>query len=474
MSNSSESPKKLVIIGLDCAEPSLVFDRLASSLPTFRKLAAAGFAARLRSTDPPVTIPAWISMLTAKDPGQLGLYGIRNRISYEYDSLRVSTSNDVHVPHVWDVMSDHGKTSLLVGVPQTWPVKPLNGDCIAGIPAPNTHRSFTWPESLKDELLRRIPGYRVDIGNFRSMSPYDLADNLFSMTRSRFAAFRYLLKTRPRDFAMMVEIALDRLHHAFWHYWDPTHPLHIPGSPFQDTIPSYYDMLDTEIAHTLAMLPSDCGVLIVSDHGAQAMQGGVRINHWLMQQGYLTLNHAPNMESPLEADMINFQKTTAWGEGGYFGRIFLNVAGREPNGIVSQTEYENVRNKLATHLETMVGPDGKPLGNRVLFPDRHYAESNGIPPDLIVYFGELAWRSLGGVGPNPESFCDGLFTRRNDRGPDGANHNFDGICIGNFNFKTPSAAGTFDAPGSLNITSVASEILHYFDIKPIVTKNTNI
>jgi predicted AlkP superfamily phosphohydrolase/phosphomutase len=474
MISPAESRPKLIVFGLDCAEPSLVFNRLAPSLPTFRKLAEGGFTARLRSTDPPVTIPAWATLTTGRDPGQLGLYGIRNRVSYEYDSLRVSTSNDIHVKHVWDILADHGNTSVLVGIPQTWPVKTLNGACIAGIPAPDTRRSFTWPESLRDDLLQHIPGYEIDIGHFRSMSPQELVNQLFSITRARFAAFRYLMKTRVWDFAMMVEIALDRLHHAFWHFMDSTHPLYIPGSPFQDTIPAYYDMLDTEIAHTMAMLPSDCGILIVSDHGAQPMLGGVRINHWLMQQGYLTLSHIPETESPLQAGMINLQKTTAWGEGGYFGRIFLNVKGREPAGIIAPSDYENMRNKLAAQLEAMVGPDDKPLGNRVLFPDRHYSESNGIPPDLIVYFGELAWRSLGGVGPNPESFCDGLFTQRNDRGPDGANHDFDGICIGNFKFKTPFSTGTFDAPGRLNITSVASEILHYFDIKPIVTKNTRI
>lgn len=60
--------------------------------------------------------------------------------------------------------------------------------------------------------------------------------------------------------------------------------------------------------------------------------------------------------------------TRVWGAGGYYGRIFLNVRGREPQGVILPADYERVRTNLAARLEAMPGPDGRPLGNRVFVP----------------------------------------------------------------------------------------------------------
>ncbi|MGQ9481090.1 hypothetical protein [Chloroflexus sp.] len=64
----------------------------------------------------------------------------------------------------------------------------------------------------------------------------------------------------------------------------------------------------------------------------------------------------------------------------------------------------------------MSGADGRPLGNRVFVPEHLYRAVRGVAPDLIVYFGDLAWRIMVIVGG------DGLFTRENSTGPDDANH----------------------------------------------------
>jgi predicted AlkP superfamily phosphohydrolase/phosphomutase len=74
---------KVLVIGLDCAEPSLVFDRYFNVLPHLKRLINTGVFARMRSSDPPITVPAWAVMMTGKDPGQLGFYGFRNRNSHD-------------------------------------------------------------------------------------------------------------------------------------------------------------------------------------------------------------------------------------------------------------------------------------------------------------------------------------------------------------------------------------------------------
>ena len=74
-------------------------------------------------------------------------------------------------------------------------------------------------------------------------------------------------------------------------------------------------------------------------------------------------------------------------------------------------------------LEAMCGPDEKLLGNRILKPEEIYATVGGVAPDLIAYFGDLHWRSVGLVG------CEGVFASENDTGPDEANHDYDGVFI---------------------------------------------
>ena len=74
----------------------------------------------------------------------------------------------------------------------------------------------------------------------------------------------------------------------------------------------------------------------------------------------------------------------------------------------------------------MTGPDGSVLGTRVIKPQEVYAEVRGVAPDLIVYFGDLEWRSVGTLGA---ATVDGMFTYENDTGPDGANHDRTGVFV---------------------------------------------
>ena len=99
------------------------------------------------------------------------------------------------------------------------------------------------------------------------------------------------------------------------------------------------------------------------------------------------------------------------------------MRGREPEGVVEPSRYEEVRDGLVEKLETMPGPDGGLLGTRAYRPQDVYPEVRGVAPDLIVYFGDLEWRSVGQVGTGQ------VFTYENDTGPDGANHDRNGVFV---------------------------------------------
>ena len=81
---------KVMIIGLDCAEPSLVFDRWRDELPALDGLIDAGAWGRLTSVIPPITVPAWSCMMSSRTPGDLGVYGFRNRSDHSYDGLYIA------------------------------------------------------------------------------------------------------------------------------------------------------------------------------------------------------------------------------------------------------------------------------------------------------------------------------------------------------------------------------------------------
>ena len=95
------------------------------------------------------------------------------------------------------------------------------------------------------------------------------------MTDKRFALARHLLTTKPWDFFMMVEMGTDRVHHAFWQYMDPAHHRYEPGNPYESVIADYYEHVDRKVGELLEVIPDDAYVLVVSDHGAQCMEGGI-------------------------------------------------------------------------------------------------------------------------------------------------------------------------------------------------------
>lgn len=444
---------RLAVIGLDCATPQLVFERFRDELPNLSRLMAGGIYGDLESCHPPITVPAWTCMLSSRDPGELGFYGFRNRRDRSYDGYRVVNSSAVHVRRVWDYLGDKGLRSILLGVPQTYPPRPINGEMVTCFLTPSTREEFTYPPALRREVDEVAGGYILDAEGFRTDNKQAIADQIFEMTRRRFRVARHLVTQHPWDFFMMVEMGPDRIHHGFWKYFDPSHPKHEPGSEWAHIIPDYYRYVDQELGELLATLPGDCAVMVVSDHGAKTMVGGICFNEWLMRQGYLTLKSVPTKVTPFAKVEIDWDRTVAWGDGGYYGRLFINVRGREPRGIVPASDYEAVRDRIIADIEAIEDPSGRTIGSVAMRPEQLYRATNGVAPDLIVYFGNLDWRSVGSVGHGS------IHTFDNDTGPDDANHAQHGICI----MRTPGRTGGRRLDG-LRLYDIAPTILDLYGI----------
>jgi predicted AlkP superfamily phosphohydrolase/phosphomutase len=416
---------RVAVIGLDCATPQLLFRDLLDEIPNIHKLMDSGMHGDLASITPPITVPAWACAMTGKTPGQLGIYGFRNRKDHTYDGMSIATSEAVTEPAVWDELGSRGMRSVLIGVPPSYPPpKTFPGWRVGCFLTPPSASSFAFPQSLEIEIAEELGGegnYIFDIPNFRQQGMDVALEQVFAMTERRFKVARRLATTKPWDFFMVCEIALDRLHHVFWQHYDARHPLHEPGNRFETAFQDYYRFLDREVGSLLDVLPEDAVTILMSDHGATPMMGGLCFNDWLIQEGFLHLTEPLSGRTPIADAPIDWSHTIAWGDGGYYGRCFLNVKGRESQGVVAPSEYEAVRDDLIARLEAATGPDGRPLGTIVLKPQDVYPEVKGVAPDLIVYFGDLDWRSVGSVGNQS------LFTYENDTGPDGANHARNGV-----------------------------------------------
>jgi predicted AlkP superfamily phosphohydrolase/phosphomutase len=271
---------RVLVLGLDCASPQLVFDQFKADLPNLSRLTSLGTWGELQSSIPCITIPAWSSMMSSRDPGVLGCYGFRNRADYSYDNM--VTSNGAAIKHrrVWDILSEAGRQVALIGVPQTYPPRPVSGHLVTDFLTPGIESAFTYPAILKQEVLKLVPDYPFDVKGFRTDNKAGLLRRLLDMTEMQHKLARHMLTSKPWDFFMYVNIGVDRLHHGFWRFHDPSHRLYQPGNPFENTIRDYYKMVDGFVGELVQLAGDDVTVLVVSDHGVTRMDGGVCANEW--------------------------------------------------------------------------------------------------------------------------------------------------------------------------------------------------
>ena len=160
---------------------------------------------------------------------------------------------------------------------------------------------------------------------------------------------------------------------------------HDPESPYRNVIRDYYRLLDDEIGTVLELLDEDTVVMVVSDHGARALDGGFCVNEWLVREGYLVLRTGTAEVTPFDELDIDWGRTRAWSAGGYYARVFLNVKGREPNGVIEPADYDAVRDELAAAAGGHHRPRrAVPWARWSSGPRRSTREVRDVAPDLIA------------------------------------------------------------------------------------------
>ena len=195
-SHPEEEEMRVMVIGIDSAEPSLVFGEWADELPTISQLARDGLWGYVRTTVPPITCPAWPASLTGLNPGHFGLYDLKYRVPGTYTKFRIVNSTVIKKPRLWDYLTRAGKRSIWLFVPVTYPPSPVNGIMVSGFLTPSVKSAFTHPPEVKEEVLGLVGGpekYIIDVYDYRRIPPRKLYAMLKAKTEHDFKIIRHMV-----------------------------------------------------------------------------------------------------------------------------------------------------------------------------------------------------------------------------------------------------------------------------------------
>jgi predicted AlkP superfamily phosphohydrolase/phosphomutase len=193
----------------------------------------------------------------------------------------------------------------------------------------------------------------------------------------------------------------DRIQHMFWRFQDPGHPLYHEAEArlFAQIIPGMYRRLDGILGRTLEKVDRHTLILVFSDHGFTNFQWSVHLNTWFLANGFMALQNGHTAGRDLFQD-VDWSQTTAFALG--LNSVFLNLQGREGQGIVEPGAQAAVRADLARKLETLTF-QGRPVIKTSHIPAQPAAAGGGSRlPDLIIGYDKgfrASWQTAVGGAP---------------------------------------------------------------------------
>lgn len=218
--------------------------------------------------------------------------------------------------------------------------------------------------------------------------------------------FDYELGRFKSGFFFSYFSSLDLNSHMFWRAMDPLHPLYTKQLADEqgDFLPSLYRKMDDMVGKAMELLDGRTSLFVISDHGFGSFRRQFNLNSWLMANGYAQSQpHASGGTAPYFAD-ADWSGTRAYGLG--INSLYLNVKGREPDGIVAPGDgLERLAQELKGRLEAFRDPaSGDRVISRVCRPSELYkGPFAGSAPDLIVLYGSnyrASWDTILGKYPS--------------------------------------------------------------------------
>ncbi len=464
------SSRKVLIIGVDAGTLDLIEPWAAAGrLPNISRLMTRGAFGVARSTVPPSTYPAWTTFRPGAGPGRHGLADFRTRGPGKYaPPSPPPRGGGGGAPSLWSQLSRAGRRVAVIGMPATHPPERLNGCMVSGFDSPLAYRwngGFVLPTSYFDDITRAVGPYRfsacgedhVDEG-WHDRAKGEILDSLEQQTR----VAEYVLGREDWDLFAMVFGQTDTACHHFWMFHDPASP-RFPGRDSLEAarhggfIEEVYRRVDASIGRLIKTAHRDASVLLVSDHGAGgAGNGVVRLNRWLEREGWLTfrnvtvrdralrrvkrfgLRHIPRglkqsvfrrrgrelagaIESRIRFAGFDFTRTTAFSEEmSSFPGVWVNLRGRDREGILPLREYEPLRDKIIRSAESLRDPR---TGERIFDRAARREEIYSGPymdrfPDMVLV-PALERSSNPNEGPSPRGYSYSFLSSGEGPGEDG-------------------------------------------------------
>jgi predicted AlkP superfamily phosphohydrolase/phosphomutase len=481
---------KAIIIGIDGATFDIILPMIRNGkLPNISRLIKNGIYSNLKSVFPPITFPAWTSMKTGKNPAKHGVFDFLYGIPYTTDNNQGISIGDVREKSFWKILSDNEYKVGVINVPATYPPEKINGVFISGFGTPSLNSEFTYPPEIKQILLDE-QNFEFDIIEKRIIGKeQEFIKKLNSTTKKITNAIQYVLKNNKFDFLMVNYMAADQTQHFFYGYRDPKHPLYNPKkSQYGKVIEDIYSLIDDQIGIIQSNIPKNTNIFIVSDHGFGPYLKSVYLNEWLEQEGFLKQKSKNRNNSKIKqiktgigakiitkigpgfakllprflkkraysyifwTKKVDWPKTKAY-SGGFPGKIYINLKGREKEGIIKPgEEYNKLLNEIEGKLKSWKEPGtGERIVDAVYRKEEIYkGKYFDIAPDLMVIMKDMAYLNRPGFKNGNILYDPGQ----------GGDHRLNGIFIG----YGPDIKNHGKQIEEISICDIAPTILHMFDV----------
>lgn len=478
---------RLLIFGVDGATFDLILPWVAAGhLPNLGRLIASGVHGELESTLPPVTSPAWPTFMTGCNPGKHGVFDF---IRPKGDGFDLVNSTSIRRPTIWRILSDAGVRVGIMNVPVTYPAQPVNGFMITGLLSPTRGGDIAYPADL-------IKRYESELGPYRIVPRVQYAPgaeesfvaDMYELIETHGRWGLHLMQHEPWDVFMLHFLSLDLMQHAMWRFMDKSHPRFRP-SIYEHAIREGYVRVDRAIGRILDHVGDDTTVMVMSDHGFGPLHAIVNLNNFLMERGLLSLKSDPwtqfrafifrsglapgtafrwmsrlalhnivarvskgtrnrMMGRFLSYDAVDWSRTLAYSMG-HVGQIYLNIAGREPHGIVRREDRDEVLQHVIETLMELRGADGRSLVTNIIPRKETYHGSHAEHgPDLHLVLDDYRMISFPLFATNGKTVTEQI------RGDSGS-HRREGIFIA----SGPAVRRHARVTGA-NLMDLAPTILH--------------
>jgi len=363
-----DAAPRVAFIGIDGVPFSLLSEN-RDRFPNFAALADEGTAGAIDSIVPPESSACWPALTTGVNPGETGVYGFQDREIGSYDTY-VPMGRDVQATRVWDRVTDAGRAASVFNVPVTFPPQRNVQRMVSGFLSPGVDKA-SYPDELTDSL--EASDYLIDVNAKlgHKEDKTEFMENAHKTLERRFETFKQYLTADDWDLFFGVFMTTDRVNHFLFKDYER-------DGPNKELFLEFYAQLDEYIGQIRELLPKQVTLVVASDHGFTSLDYEVHCNTWLQQEGLLSFEDDDHSElGDIADDTVAYSLIP--------GRFYLNLEGREPRGSVPKDEYEAVRSDLKQRLESLEGPDGRPVCERVVEKEVAFrGDHDAIAPDLVA------------------------------------------------------------------------------------------